>query len=234
MQIKFIHSFKHTIIIHCAWTIDYEHIDRAISICYVETQTKFQFFSHWKREVDVHLILFRKTPQRPMPYLHMHLFIAAAKSSITVNITKIWSTSSVLSLSSHTKRQEEPQRGPHVCYSSQMVGANRLSSQHYVDVRTYRPTDSPWFLCVVCEVHSCDVLNKQGTNERGGNDYGETKLTKPSLADNNNFYCCFFLHSYIHSVMVVDFWHCPNPNLNHTRWNCWILIHIKEPREHAC
>lgn len=20
----------------------------------------------------------------------------------------------------------------------------------------------------------------------------------------------------------------------HTRWNCWILIHIKEPREHAC
>lgn len=69
---------------------------------------------------------------------------------------------------------------------------NRLSSQHYVDVRTYRLTDSPWFLCVVCEVHSCDVLNKQGTWKRGGNNYEETKLTKPSQPDINNFYCCFF------------------------------------------
>lgn len=75
----------------------------------------------------------------------------------------------------------------HVCYSSQMAGVNRLSSQHCVDVRTYRLADSPRFLCVVCEVHSCDILNKQGTCKRGGNNYGETKLTKPSQPDINNF-----------------------------------------------
>lgn len=49
-----------------------------------------------------------KTQQRPMPYLHMHRFIAVAKPSITVTISKMWTTYGVLSLSSHTKRQEEP------------------------------------------------------------------------------------------------------------------------------
>lgn len=71
----------------------------------------------------------------------------------------------------------------HVCYSSQMAGVNGLSSQHCVVVRTCRLADSAWFLCVACEVHSCDVLNKQGTCKRGGNNYGETELTKPSQPD---------------------------------------------------